>query len=86
MCHYIQQAFQAERTKVDTRLAEANKTLERSKFELQNQEPAVADARQAGRTQQAEQLDKEIAELRKTVGELEGYTRSLASMSSRMAV
>lgn len=79
-------ALQKEKSKIDTKLAEANKKLDRSKFELENQQLATADARKGGQTQQADKLDQEIAQLKETVAELEAQTQSLASMSARMAV
>jgi len=75
-----------EKEKVDTRLAEATKVLERARFELKNQELALADAHESGQQVQAEEMDSQIAQLEEAVAELEGHTESLASISARMAV
>lgn len=79
-------ALKKEKKKIDARLADAQKTLKRSNFELENQKIAQVDARKSGKSRQADQLDKEIAKLKATIAELEGHTESLASMSARMAV
>jgi hypothetical protein len=79
-------ALAKEKKKIDAKLAEADKALERSTFELENQKSALADARKSGESPQVDQLDREIAELKATIAELEGHTESLASMSARMAV
>lgn len=79
-------ALTREKKKIDAKLAEAEKTLKRSHFELENQKVALADARKSGKSRQAGELDREIAELKATIAELEGHTESLASMSARMAV
>ena len=80
------EAMISEKKKVDTRLAEANKVLERARFELKNQETALADAQQSGQQVQADEMDAQIAELKEAVAELKGHTESLASISARMAV
>jgi len=79
-------ALEKQKNKIDKKLAEANKTLDRSKFELENQQLAVDEARKGGQTKQADQLDQEIARLKKTAAELEAQTQTLASMSARMSV
>lgn len=79
-------ALTREKKKIDAKLAEAEKTLKRSHFELENQKVALTDARKSGKSRQAGELDREISELKATIAELEGHTESLASMSARMAV
>jgi len=80
------EALALEKQKIDTRLAEANKQLDKARFEVQQQEKVVSDARSGGQTREAEALDAKIRDLKTCVSELEGHTRSLASMSARMAV
>ena len=79
-------ALDQEKHKVDAKLKEAQDKLARAKFELDNQEKVLAEAKASGSGQYAEQLQTEINSLKAYIAELEGHTDSLASMSSRMAV
>jgi uncharacterized protein YcfJ len=79
-------ALRREKKRLDVKIAEAEKQLKRTRFELENQEKALADARANNKTEHAERLDGEIQKLKKQIAELEGHTNTLASMSKRMSV
>ncbi len=75
-----------EKEIVETKLAEAEEKLKTSRFELMNQNKVLADARKNNKDHYVDTLDSEIARLEKQIAELEGHTRSLASISQRMTV
>jgi hypothetical protein len=71
---------------IDSRYAAASRQLEKARYEVQEQEKAVAQAKGGGYGNEAAMLEEKIRELNQSIAELEGYTRSLAAMSVRMAV
>jgi len=79
-------ALAQKKKDIDTRLAESNKQLDMARFELENQEMVAKESKEGGNTPQSQALDKEIAQLKKSIGELEEKTTTLASLSSSMAV
>jgi hypothetical protein len=79
-------ALAKEKQKIDSRYAEASMQLDNARHEVQEQEKAVAQAKAGGYTEEVAVLEGKITDLKSSIAELEGYTRSLASMSARMAV
>ena len=79
-------ALVAKKKAIDDRLAESNKQLEVARFELENQEAAAKDDGNAGSTAKEQALNKEIAQLKQSISELEQKTTTLASLSASMAV
>lgn len=76
----------AKKKTIDTRLEESNKQLELARFELENQEAVAKDGGNKGNGAKEEALNKEIAQLKQSISELEEKTTTLASLSASMAV
>lgn len=81
-----QSQLAAEKKKIDKQMASAKEMLDRAKAELDMQENVLADAEKNGNKKHATALDKQIEQLKAQIGELEGHTESLASISARMSV
>lgn len=79
-------ALAEEKKKVDEKLAQTQEKTKRAKWELENQEKVLAEAKAEGKTNLAQNLEKEINQLKKHITELEGHAEKLASMSNRMTV
>jgi uncharacterized protein YcfJ len=78
--------FKAEKNTLDKTKAEAEERLKRARFELENQEKVLSDAKKNSKAGYMAKLDEHIGELKELITELEGQTEALASMSQRMSV
>ncbi len=79
-------ALVKKREVVEAKLKKAREKLDYARWELQNQQKVLADAKRSGKRQYVKSLENEIQELKQYVAELEAHTESLASLSNRMAV
>lgn len=79
-------ALVQEKKTVDASLVNAQEKLKRARFELENQEQVLADARTNNQSEYEIKLSVEIEKLKGHIAELEAHTEALASMSQRMSV
>jgi uncharacterized protein YcfJ len=79
-------ALDQEQKAIEAKRAETEEKLKKARFELENQEKVLADARANKKAEFSSKLDSEIEALKKNIADLETHSNTLASMSQRMAV
>ena len=68
------------------KLAQAEEKLKRARYEKENQEQVLAEAKAKGYHPYAKELEDKIVELNGYIFELETQTAALASLSQEMTV
>ncbi|MEA3547236.1 MAG: glycine zipper domain-containing protein [Thermodesulfobacteriota bacterium] len=79
-------AMQEEKKKIEMKLAQAEEKLKRARYEKENQENVLAEAKAKGYHLYAKEFEDKIAELKGYIFELEIQTAALASLSQKMTV
>jgi hypothetical protein len=79
-------ALLEEKEKMEVKLAMAKEKLELARYEKENQEKVLAEAKQTGSNVYVKDFEVKIAELTSCIDELEKQTAVLASLSQDMTV
>ena len=79
-------ALQEEKEKIEVKLAQVKEKLDLARYEKENQEKVLAEAKQTGSNVYVKDFEMKIAELTSYIVELENQTAALASLSQDMTV